>query len=103
MGNDVDDVALTYENFGASFFESYCLRCHSSSLVTPEERSNAPLGINYDTLEGVRAVADRIRVRAGVSGTMPPLFEPVPRPSQAERDQLVEWIDAGTPSDTDAE
>jgi uncharacterized membrane protein len=100
---DVDDVALTYENFGASFFETYCLRCHSASLVTPEERSNAPFGINYDTLEDVRALADRIRARAGVSNTMPPMFLSVPRPSQAERDQLVAWIDAGTPSDTDAE
>lgn len=93
---------LTYENFGQAFFQSYCLRCHSETRVGDIARNDAPVGINYDTLEGVREFATRIRLRAGELGDMPPLLLPGPRPSEQERVQLIRWIDCDTPSEADA-
>ncbi len=92
---------LTFENFGQQFFQNYCLRCHSEDLVGDLARTDAPVGINFNTLEGVREFTNRIRLRAGELGDMPPTILPVPRPSEAERRMLIEWIDCNTPSDTD--
>ena len=100
-GDDADCSELTYENFGDNFFQNYCLRCHSQTLVGDVARSDAPLGINYDTIEGVREFAKRIRLRAGQLGDMPPLLAPVPKPSQEERRTLIQWIDCGTLTEAD--
>lgn len=88
---------VTYENFGADFFHNYCLRCHNAELTTDIERTDAPTGINYNTLDGIRQFQTRIRLRAGVQGDMPPLLLPVPRPSEEERLKLIDWIDCGAP------
>ena len=40
--------ALTYDNFGAAFMDSYCLRCHSTS-VTGVDREGAPQ-VNYSNI-----------------------------------------------------
>ena len=100
-GDEVDCSELTYENFGDNFFQSYCLRCHSATLVGDVARSDAPVGINYDTIEGVREFAPRIRLRAGQLGDMPPLLALVPKPSAEERRTLIQWIDCGTPTEAD--
>ncbi len=92
---------LTYENFGASFFTAYCLRCHSEANVGDFARRDAPTGINYDTLDGIRDFRERIRMRAGIQGDMPPLLLPTPRPSQNGRIHLLQWIDCGLPSQAD--
>ncbi len=99
--DETDCDKLTYENFGQAFFQSYCLRCHSVTNVGDVARNDAPVGINYDTLEGVREFATRIRLRAGELGDMPPLLLPGPRPSEEERRELIRWIDCDTPSETD--
>ncbi len=106
LADDADETdcdELTYENFGQAFFQSYCLRCHSVTNVGDVARNDAPVGINYDTLDGVREFTTRIRLRAGELGDMPPLLVPVPRPSEEERLQLIRWIDCDTPSETDAD
>lgn len=100
-GDEVDCSKLTYENFAESFFQSYCLRCHSATLVGDAARNDAPVGINYDTIEGVREFATRIRLRAGQLGDMPPLLAPVPRPGDEARRKLMQWIDCGTPTEAD--
>lgn len=89
---------LSYQNFGADFFASYCLRCHNEELVGDAARTDAPTGINYNTLNDIRMFQNRIRLRAGVQGDMPPRLLPVPRPSEAERQKLIEWIDCGLPA-----
>src|SRR5262245_33137965 len=88
---------LTYENFGAKFFPDYCLRCHNEQLVGDIARTDAPTGINYNTLDDIRAFQRRIRLRAGEQGDMPPRLLPVPAPSDEERIKLMRWIDCGTP------
>lgn len=90
---------LSYQSFGADFFASYCLRCHNEQLVGDQNRTDAPTGINYNSLSDIRVFQNRIRLRAGVQGDMPPRLLPVPRPSEAERQMLIEWIDCGLPAD----
>jgi uncharacterized membrane protein len=87
----------TYRNFAAEFFGRYCLGCHNSQLSGDMSRLDAPTGINFNTLSDVRAFQNRIRLRAGVQGDMPPALLPVDQPSDEERLQLIRWIDCGAP------
>lgn len=87
----------TYENFGAEFFYRYCLLCHHEENVGDRARFDAPTGINFNRLSGIRQFLARIRLRAGVQGDMPPRLLPVPQPTEAERMRLIEWLDCGAP------
>ena len=87
----------TYANFAARFFHDYCLPCHNEMLTTDLERTDAPTGINFNTLDGIRAFQRRIRLRAGEQGDMPPTLLPLARPTEEKRAQLMRWIDCGTP------
>ncbi|MDY7231275.1 c-type cytochrome [Hyalangium rubrum] len=89
-------TTLTAQNFGLAFFQSYCTRCHSSTR-TGAARNGAPPDFNYDTIEGIRAHLRDIDAEAGADGSavnteMPPGD---PRPTDAERRQLSEWIGCG--------
>lgn len=91
-------TTLTAQNFGQPFFQSYCTRCHSSTLSGPQ-RNGAPAGLNWDVLETVRAHAGEINEEAGVTAgnvntSMPPSE---PRPTADERRKLAEWLSCGAP------
>lgn len=90
---------LSYDSFGKSFMDRYCVRCHSSTL-TGSERNGAPSDHDFDTLEGLRATEpEHIDEQAAagpdhVNTAMPPGD---PRPSEAERRELGEWVACGMP------
>lgn len=89
---------LTYANFGQAFMDSYCLRCHSSTL-TGGGRIGAPANINFDTQAEIQALAELIDEEAAagpdnVNTDMPPS---APRPTQDERLKLGEWLACGAP------
>ena len=91
-------TTLTYQNFGQTFVSTYCTRCHNSAL-TGSDRKDAPKGVNFDTLEGIKAKADDIDKWAGASATvtndsMPPDGE---KPSVEDRRKLSEWLACGAP------
>jgi hypothetical protein len=91
-------TTLTAQNFGQPFLQSYCTRCHSSTL-SGAQRNGAPPGLDWDMLEVVRAHADEMNERAGVTNgnvntSMPPS---APRPTNEERRQLAEWLSCGAP------
>ncbi|MCY1078310.1 hypothetical protein [Archangium lansingense] len=91
-------TTLTAQNFGTQFFQSYCTRCHSSTL-SGAQRNGAPEGLNWDMLDVVRAHADEINEEAGVTDgnvntSMPPSE---PRPPDDERRKLSEWLSCGAP------
>jgi uncharacterized membrane protein len=94
-----EDSDLTYETFARSFMRSYCTRCHSSSLSN-SARNGAPSDHNFDTLEGLRATEpEHIDEQAaagpdGVNTAMPPS---APKPTDAERRDLGEWLACGMP------
>lgn len=79
---------------GPMFFGVYCASCHSSTLVTTVERNYAPLGLDWNVPAAVHANLVLIRYDVGVSAYMPPVE---PRPSCAERLELLRWIDSGAP------
>jgi len=82
---------LTWENFGDPFFRSWCTGCHASTL-SEESRREAPLELNFDSLDGVRSNIDLIWLRAADENqTMPPAGGP-PHP---ERELLGEWLACG--------
>src|SRR5687767_8807643 len=56
---------------GRTVLVSACLNCHSSAL-SGAQRSNAPVGVDFDNDADVRRWKDRILVRAVDQGTMPP-------------------------------
>jgi hypothetical protein len=87
------DSFLRHDNFGAPFFAEYCTGCHSSQL--PDDmRQDAPPGVDFETLDGIRARADRIYLRAADgNATMPP----VGGPGDEERVLLGEWLGCGAP------
>jgi uncharacterized membrane protein len=89
-----EDSFLTYESFGRGFMQNWCTGCHGAGL--PEGmRQGAPVGIDFDTIEAVRAWDDRIWARAGdQNDTMPP----VGGPPDEERALLGEWLACGAPT-----
>lgn len=83
---------LDYEGFGRGFFGAYCQRCHG---MPSGERSGAPSGYDFGTLEGVRRWRSRIFARAAADNTtMPPGPDD---PPAAEREKLAEWLACGAP------
>lgn len=82
-----------FVSFAGPFFGQFCTRCHASS-VTGVDRNGAPEDLNWDSESTIRANLARIRIAVGVGNFMPPGN---PKPSCAERERLVRWIDADAP------
>ena len=89
---------LTYNNFGKPFMEMYCTKCHASDKVG-EARNGAPTFHDFDTLQGIKVVADHIdeTTGSGPNATNEGMPEDNPKPSLAERQMLAEWIACGMP------
>jgi len=92
-------TTLTYANFGKTFMESYCTRCHAASRMG-SDRHGAPSFHDFDTLFGIKAVSDHIdeTTAAGPAATnkgMP--NDDGPSPTTEERKQLGEWIACDMP------
>lgn len=88
-----ENNTLTYENFGKGFFLTWCNGCHSSTLKA-SERAGAPVGIDFDSLEGIRKHTLRIFARSGdANATMPP----VSVPDEKTRKLLGDWLTCGAP------
>lgn len=96
---DPASPSVTYRSWAQGFFESYCTRCHSSTLVTNSERSGATPHANWDDLPTIKAYASEIDADAaggpnGINRVMPPSD---PRPSDDDRSKLGEWLACGAP------
>lgn len=88
-----DDSFVTYENFGEPFMLTWCTPCHSSHLSIPEERQDAPDGVNLDSYEDVVNHAEYIQIFAVDTDAMPPAGGP----DDEDRELLAEWIACGMP------
>lgn len=89
---------LTYTNFGQPFFDMYCQSCHAST-VTGAARNGAPDDHVFDRVEDIQLLIEHIDELAAagpaaVNVLMPPQD---PRPSEAARRQLGEWLACGAP------
>lgn len=96
-GADAPIASDTWSTFAMGFFASYCTRCHAG-----------PPGSTRDYRTMADVVRDQALIRCGVATTVlsgcgsfpPPRQFPIgtgPHPSDAERDRLTAWIDAGLP------
>jgi hypothetical protein len=85
--DDDTGAELTWENFGQSFFGSFCTRCHFSPPT-----NSAPFSLV--TYGDVISHLDRIQIRAIEQRTMPPS---APIPADSDLEDLEIWIDAGAP------
>jgi hypothetical protein len=97
------DVALgdiihdTWTNYAEGFFKKYCVSCHNGT--TEPQNFN-----DYTQVDALKAT-----IRCGVAPVLqsgcsnspyPPNQFPIgmgPKPTAAERDRLVAWINAGAP------
>jgi hypothetical protein len=98
-GETIEDACLAlgapnYENFAQPFFLTYCTGCHSSRL-TSSMRQGAPVGIDFDRLDAIRNLGERILARTVDAPTMPPAGGP----SQSQREELRHFIECGSPGD----
>jgi hypothetical protein len=93
---------LTYEEFGKPFMERYCTRCHAASL-RGAQRMGAPSFHDFDSLFGIKVVADHIdeTTAAGPATTNAGMPPDKPAPSLEERKQLGVWIACGMPEEQD--
>ncbi len=83
------DSALTYDNFGADFFQNNCLVCHGSK---------GPESPKFDAVEQIRASSSAIDKDAAAGpnsvNTAMPQDGIV---SEADRRKLGEWLACGAP------
>lgn len=96
------DSTLTYESFAKGFMERYCTQCHHSELVGTA-RMGAPSFHDFDTIFGIRGVADHVDETAAagpaaINRGMPPAGYPAP--TEDERFQLGEWIACDMPTES---
>jgi uncharacterized membrane protein len=87
---DCSMSALTYQTFGEPFMTNWCRGCHSADIY-PMMRQDAPLDINFDTLDQVRQRRVMIETLTVKRPTMPPAGGP----SAEERALLDEWLTCG--------
>jgi uncharacterized membrane protein len=83
----------TFATFAGPLLATYCTRCHSVTR-SGADRNGAPIGYNWDDEASVRMHLPEMRNAVGVFNFMPPND---PRPTCAERQRLVRWIDASAP------
>jgi uncharacterized membrane protein len=84
----------TYDNFGQTFFETYCLKCHDSAKP-PGMRGGAPTAINFNTLAEIRMFTSQIDEQAAIGPKATNRFMPGgsgPLPTDDERQRLGEFI-----------
>lgn len=85
------DSTLTWGNFGAPFMLDWCTGCHADTLG-PDARADAPMEIDLNRLEEVRANMDLVWAEAGDHNTTMP---PAGGPTAEERALLGEWLACG--------
>jgi hypothetical protein len=85
-----DRTSVQDGSLGRSFLLNYCTVCHSSQ-VTGEARNGAPAELNFETLTGLSAHADRVLARTQ-DETMPP-------GGGVDADDFLKWLDCGAPGE----
>jgi len=92
------DSTLTWDNFGKGFMDSYCVRCHSTTL-TGSARRGAPNDHNFDSVTLVREEIEHTDEAAAAGPDAVNTDMPIgsPAPTEAERRMLGEWLACGAP------
>lgn len=86
----VDCSGYDWDTVGAPFVYTWCTPCHAEGA---SDRSGAPPGVDFDTLEGVLAWLDEVEQRAVIDRDMPPMGGPF----DADVDAFAIWLACGAP------
>jgi uncharacterized membrane protein len=93
------DASLTWSNFGNDFMNRFCTGCHAST-VGGAARQGAPVDHDFDTPEGVRAMAEHVELSAAAGPAAMNVAMPPPghdAPTRPERELLGRWLACGAP------
>jgi uncharacterized membrane protein len=88
-GTACDTSYLSYDNFGAPYMSDWCRGCHSADLA-PAMRQGAPVTVDLDTLDEIRAQRSSLELVTTMA-SMPPAGGP----SDEERALLMQWLTCG--------
>lgn len=93
-----EDSTLTWDSFGKNFMETYCTRCHATS-VTGSARQGAPSDHNFESAALVREQLEHIDQQSAAGPDAVNTLMPIgsPTPTESERQQLGEWLACGAP------
>lgn len=86
----VDCEGYDWDTVGAPFVYTWCTTCHAPSV---QDRGGAPVGVDFDTYEGVLRFLSEVEQRAVIDQDMPPMGGPF-------EDDIADfsiWIDCGAP------
>jgi len=73
-----------------------CVSCHSAT-PSSDMFDEAPLGVKFDTLEQIRAHANKMVAQAVLSNTMP--LGNITEMTDEERVIMGSWLRAGAPAE----
>lgn len=91
------ESVVTWENFASGWVTRQCVACHSIDLQEGE-RADAPVGVDFNTYEMVRAWGTNMFWRAGYDNvTMPPAGGPYPE----DRILFGDWMACQAPRESD--
>jgi uncharacterized membrane protein len=86
-----DAPLLTWNNFGRGFVTQHCQSCHGSE-VEGEDRNEAPLDVNFDTVEQVWLRKPEILAYVPPDE---PFMPPEGGVSEEDKDLLKYWLRCG--------
>ncbi len=89
--DDCHTSPLRYDTFAQPLLATWCTPCHASNLE-PDERSGAPVGLDFDSYDNVVAMANLI-----ASSIEEERMPPVGGLTREEREAFVAWVECGTP------
>jgi hypothetical protein len=92
--------AGTWTSFAQQFFQTYCVSCHSPGQSAAQQDFNMYAAVKANMVNIRCGVAPAGMLPSGCSGTPPAGQFPIgsgPHPSDAERNAIIAWINAGAP------
>jgi hypothetical protein len=96
-----DLIPLTWTGFARDFFQTYCVSCHFPAGEASLQDFNQYAVVQaYSATIRCGVAPDTGRLLPGCTGSPAPTQFPIgtgPKPTDAERLQVVAWIDAGAP------
>ncbi|HKQ68994.1 MAG TPA: hypothetical protein VJT73_06635 [Polyangiaceae bacterium] len=93
----------TWENYGKTFAMTYCVSCHNDDMTGTATRDFHMLSAVIKEKSKIACGLSKSQTdwtMRGCSGFPPARQFPVgngAKPSDAERDRFIKWIDTGTP------
>lgn len=85
-------TALTYDNFGRDFFDTWCQSCHAAAQTN---RNGAPDDIFFDTRDDIYRLRTQIYSQAAGSNSSMPIGPH--GPPDSDREKLADWLACGAP------